>query len=68
MHYAKMIALIAAAKQAGEDRTEHVNETLAEAFDMWLDEQELGELSEEEYDRLKLAFEEGFGICLHHAS
>lgn len=65
MQYSKMIDLIEAAKQAGEERTAHVNETLAEAFDIWLDEQNLGEITDEEYDRLKLAFEEGYGICMH---
>jgi hypothetical protein len=67
MQYAKLVDVIWRAKQAGEERTEHVNEVLAEAFDMWLDEQNLGELSDEEYDRLRLAFEEGYGICTHRS-
>ena len=65
MQYAKMIDLIEEAKQAGEKDTVQVSEALAEAFDIWLDEQELGEITNEEYDRLKLAFDEGYGICLH---
>jgi predicted DNA binding protein len=67
MQYAAMVDLLAAAKQAGEKRTEHVNEALALAFDAWLDEQELGELTDEEYDALRLAFEEGYGICVHRS-
>ena len=65
MQYAKMIDLIEQAKQAGGKETEQVNIALEEAFDIWLDEQCLGEISDEEYDRLKLAFDEGYGICTH---
>lgn len=65
MQYAKMVDLIAQAKIAGGQRTEPVNQLLADCFDTWLEEQELGEITEEEYDRLKLAFEEGYGIYMH---
>ena len=68
MQYEKMIDLIQQAKQAGEEQTEIVNELLAETFDIWLNEQELGEITDEEYDRLKLAFEEGYGICTHSSA
>ena len=65
MQYAKMMDLIEQAKKAGYKDTEQVNEILEEAFENWLDEQMLGEITDEEYDRLKLAFEEGYGICTH---
>ena len=67
MQYAKMIDLIKEAEIAGEARTEFVNERLADAFDIWLAEQDLGEITEDEQDALRRAFEKGFGICFHHA-
>jgi len=67
MQYAKMVDLIQQAKQAGLERTSGVNERLAEEFDIWLDGQNLGEVTDEEYDRLKLSFEEGYGICIHRS-
>jgi hypothetical protein len=67
MQYAKIIALIKEAELAGEARTEFVNERLADAFDIWLAEQDLSEITEEEEQDLRRAFEKGFGICLHHA-
>ena len=67
MQYAKMIDLIEEAERAGEDQTEFVNERLADAFDIWLSEQDLGEITEEEEDDLRRAFEQGFGICVHHS-
>ena len=36
------------------------------AFDIWLSDQDLGEITEEEEDALRRAFEKGFGICVHH--
>jgi len=66
MQYAKMIDLIEAAERAGEIQTEYVNERLADAFEFWLSEQELGEITEEEEEVLREAFEKGFGICFHH--
>ena len=66
MQYAKMIDLIQEAEIAGEARTEFVNERLADAFDIWLAEQDLGEITEEEQDALRRAFEKGFGICVHN--
>jgi hypothetical protein len=66
VQYAKMIDLIEEAEIAGEARTEFVNERLADAFDIWLAEQDLGEISEEEEDVLRRAFEKGFGICVHN--
>ena len=65
VRYATMIDLIKEAEIAGEARTEFVNERLADAFDIWLSEQDLGEITEEEEDALRRAFEKGFGICVH---
>jgi uncharacterized protein YfbU (UPF0304 family) len=67
MQYSKMINLIEEAKKAGNETTEHVTQILGETFETWLDMKQLGELNDEEYDRLKLAFEEGYGICIHHS-
>jgi hypothetical protein len=67
MQYATMIDLIKEAEIAGEARTEFVNERLADAFDIWLSEQDLGEITEEEEHDLRMAFEKGFGICVHHS-
>ena len=61
-----MIDLIEEAERAGEARTAFVNERLSDAFAIWLAEQDLGEITEEEQDALRLAFEKGFGICVHH--
>ena len=66
MQYAKMIDLIETAERAGEIQTEYVNERLADAFEFWVSEQDLGEITEEEEDALRRAFEKGFGICMHH--
>jgi hypothetical protein len=65
MQYAKMIDLLQEAERAGEQRTEFVNERLADAFEIWLAEQELGEITEEEEEALRKAFEKGFGLCFH---
>ena len=66
MQYATMVDLLQEAERAGEQQTAFVNERLADAFDMWLAEQDLGEITEEEEDALRRAFEKGFGICVHH--
>jgi hypothetical protein len=63
MQYSKMMDLLTDATEAGGSNiTGYVNEQLAEVFDQWLDALELGELPEEEYEALKLALEEGYGI------
>jgi hypothetical protein len=67
MQYAKMIDLLKEAEQAGERETEYVNDRLAEAFESWLDRQNLGEITEEEEHDLRMAFEKGYGICFHHS-
>jgi hypothetical protein len=66
MQYATMVDLLQEAERAGEARTEFVNERLADAFDIWLSDQDLGEITEEEEDALRRAFEKGFGICVHN--
>jgi hypothetical protein len=66
MQYATMVDLLREAEIAGERETEFVNERLADAFDIWLAEQDLGEITEEEEDALRRAFEKGFGICVHN--
>jgi len=67
MQYAKMIDLIEKAKQAGYNETEPVNYSLAQAFENWIGDQHLGDLTEEEEDVLRKAFEEGYGICTHNS-
>jgi hypothetical protein len=64
MQYAKMIDLIAKAKDAGLNFTEGITEVLCEAFDYWLDAQELGEITEEEQETLETAFRVGFAKTL----
>ena len=66
MQYAKMVDLLQEAEIAGEQQTEFVNERLADAFDIWLSDQDLEEITEEEEDALRRAFEKGFGICVHN--
>ena len=65
MQYATMVDLLREAERAGEQETAFVNEHLADAFDIWLSGQDLGEITEEEEDDLRRAFEQGFGICVH---
>ena len=61
-----MADLIKEAERAGERETEFVNDQLSAAFESWIDQQNLGEITEEEADTLRLAFEKGFGICVHN--
>ena len=66
MQYSQMINLMEKAKQAGYSETEPVNYALAQAFESWIgDQRHLGDLTEEEEDVLREAFEEGYGICIH---
>jgi hypothetical protein len=65
MQRTQKVALMRKAALAGEQETEFVNDRLAEAFEMWLDRQRLGELTEDEEHDLRMAFEKGFGICIH---
>ena len=66
MQYATMVDLLQEAERAGEAQTAFVNDRLADAFEIWLDQQSLGEITEEEEHALRMAFEKGFGICFHH--
>ena len=68
MRYATMVDLLREAERAGERETEGVNAQLAAAFENWLAGQNLGEITEEEEDALRGAFEQGFGICVHNLS
>ena len=61
MTYVQMMELLTHAREQGEQE-EYTNEVLHEQFADWLDSLEVGELTEEEYDVLELAFEEGYGI------
>ena len=65
VRYATMVDLLRKAERAGEQETAFVNEQLASAFESWLAGQQLGEITEEEEDALRRAFEQGFGICVH---
>ncbi len=60
MQYAKMIDLIEKAKLAGLRETEYVRDQMATAFESWINRQDLREMTEEEEEVLRRAFEEGF--------
>ncbi len=64
MQYAQVIDLMLEARKAGEETTDGVMETLAEAFDSWLNAKKLGDITDEEYDTLKSQFEKGFSSRL----
>ena len=69
MQYATMVDLLRKAELAGEGETEWVNDSLFEAFDLWLSGQHFEEeLTRQEQDALYEAFQKGFGICLHNLS
>src|SRR5437763_13961708 len=68
VQYATMVDLLQEAERAGERETAFVNDRLADAFEIWLDQQSLGEITEEEEHALRMAFEKGFGICFHHSA
>lgn len=61
MTYAQMIDLIGKARKAGSEH-EYANQILHEAFDLWLNDEGIQELTDEEESALCVAFEEGFGI------
>ncbi len=60
MQYAAMVDLIEQARLAGIRETESVREKLAEAFESWLNRQDLREITDEEDEVLRRAFETGF--------
>jgi hypothetical protein len=67
MQHAKMIDLMADAKDAGLNHTSWVIDQLSEAFDYWLDSKELGEITEEERETLESSFFAGFAKSLPKA-
>ncbi len=60
MQYAKIVDLIEKAKLAGVRETESVRDALASAFETWLNQQDLREITDEEVEALRAAFAEGF--------
>jgi hypothetical protein len=61
-----MVDLLREAERAGEGDTEWVNDSLFEAFDLWLSGQHVAEaLTRQERDVLYEAFQKGYGICFH---
>jgi hypothetical protein len=60
VQYAEMVDLIEKAKLAGIRETAWVRDQLTNAFESWINRQELGEITEEEEETLRSAFEEGF--------
>ena len=60
MRYAAMVDLMEKAKLAGLRETEWVRDSLAQAFESWINRQDLREITEEEQERLREAFAEGF--------
>ncbi len=60
MQYAQMVDLIEKAKLAGLRETEFVRDQIADAFESWINRQDLREITEEEEEVLHRAFEEGF--------
>jgi predicted DNA binding protein len=60
MQYAKMIDLIEKAKLAGLRETAYIRDQVADAFEHWINRQDLREMTEEEEEVLRSAFEEGF--------
>ncbi len=52
---------------AGEEDTQRALDALTEAFDRWLNKNELGHIEEESpiWETFWVAFQKGFGICIH---
>jgi hypothetical protein len=60
VQYATMVDLIQKAKLAGVRETEWVRDQLANAFESWINRQDLREITFEEEETLRSAFAEGF--------
>ena len=60
MQYAAMVDLIEKARLAGVRETEWVRDQLTNAFESWINRQDLSEITEEEEETLRRAFETGF--------
>jgi predicted DNA binding protein len=65
MQYATMVALIEHAKSAGLRETDYVRDQVTNAFESWINRQDLEELTEEEEEALRSAFETGFANYYH---
>ena len=68
MRYATMVDLLREAERTGERATDFVHAQLAAAFESWISMQGLGEITEEEEDALRRAFDQGCGMCVHDLS
>jgi hypothetical protein len=67
MQYATMVDLLREAERAGkEQHTAFVNECKASAFDLWLSGHYSGEITGEEEDAIRRAYEKGLGIRVHN--
>ena len=61
-----MVGLLQEAERAGkEQHTVFVDECLADAFGIWLSGHVQGEITGEEEDAIRRAFEKGLGIRVH---
>jgi predicted DNA binding protein len=60
MQYAVMIDLLEKAKEAGKKNYGYFTEVIAHAFESWIGMQNVADLTEEEEDTLRDAFEKGF--------
>ena len=60
MQYAAMVDLMEKARLAGLRETGWVRDQLSNAFENWINRQDLREITEEEEERLREAFAEGF--------
>jgi hypothetical protein len=65
---ATMVDLLREAERAGERATAFVHEQIAAAFESWINRQDLREITGEEMDDLREAFEQGCGMCVHDLS
>jgi predicted DNA binding protein len=55
-----MIDLIEKSKLSGLRETEYIRDSVTDAFESWINRQGLREITEEEEETLRRAFEEGF--------
>ena len=58
-----MVDLIEQARLAGVRETEGVRDSLDDAFASWINRQDLREITIEEEEPLRRAFEQGFANC-----
>ena len=55
-----MVDLIEKSKLAGLRETEYIRDSVTDAFESWINRQDLREITEEEEETLRRAFERGF--------